>query len=47
MSFSDSAPGGCREALPGSGRQAVFWKTQSKTDGKVIMECGNSKLKQK
>lgn len=37
----------CREALPGSSRQAVFWKTQSRTDERVIVEGGNSKLKQK
>lgn len=47
MSFSDKAPGACREALPGSGRQAVFWMTRSRTDGRVIMESGNSKFKQK
>lgn len=35
-----------REALPGSGERAVSWKTQSRSDGRVIVEGGNSKLKQ-
>lgn len=34
-----------RESLPGIGEWAVSWKTKSRSDGRVIVDSDNSKLK--